>query len=182
MYIIEIRANVHTTGCKMDSDDEPKTYTELTPVTLQSPQGSRTEVKVPVTPRSTEHTSVQATGINSYDAFTAIPIETYGAEANNDSSLGGYCGGEAAQGGGDDGQNGQYDESYLENTVYKTFVSIYRGLPKEMFVSNSSRKLAHIVYIEKTEISMVAGSCCSSIRTFRICLSQNWKTTRNQFG
>ena len=29
---------------------------------------------------------------------------------------------------------------------------------------------------------MVAGSCCSSIRTFRICLSQNWKTTRNQFG
>ena len=30
--------------------------------------------------------------------------------------------------------------------------------------------------------SMVAGSCCSSIRTFRICLSQNWKTTRNQFG
>ena len=47
---------------------------------------------------------------------------------------------------------------------------------------DSSRKLAHIVYIEKTEISMVAGSCCSSIRTFRICLSQNWKTTRNQFG
>ena len=38
----------------------------------------------------------------------------------------------------------------------------------------------YIVYIEKTEISMVAGSCC--IRTFRICLSQNWKTTRNQFG
>ena len=38
------------------------------------------------------------------------------------------------------------------------------------------------MYIEKTEISMVAGSCCSSIRTFRICLSQNWKTTRNQFG
>ena len=34
----------------------------------------------------------------------------------------------------------------------------------------------------KDEISMVAGSCCSSIRTFRICLSQNWKTTRNQFG
>ena len=31
-------------------------------------------------------------------------------------------------------------------------------------------------------MSMVAGSCCSSIRTFRICLSQNWKTTRNQFG
>ena len=49
-------------------------------------------------------------------------------------------------------------------------------------LQNSSRKLAHIVYIEKTEISMVAGSCCSSIRTFRICLSQNWKTTRNQFG
>ena len=44
-------------------------------------------------------------------------------------------------------------------------------------LQNSSRKLAHIVYIEKTEISMVAGSCCSSI-----CLSQNWKTTRNQFG
>ena len=40
-------------------------------------------------------------------------------------------------------------------------------------LQNSSRKLAHIVYIEKTEISMVAGSCCSSIRTFRICLSQN---------
>ena len=30
----------------------------------------------------------------------------------------------------------------------------------------------HIVYIEKTEISMVAGSCCSSIRTFRICLTE----------
>ena len=29
---------------------------------------------------------------------------------------------------------------------------------------------------------MMAGSCCSSIRTFRICLSQNWKTTLNQFG
>ena len=29
---------------------------------------------------------------------------------------------------------------------------------------------------------MVAGSCCLSIRTFRICLSQNWKTTRTQFG
>ena len=28
---------------------------------------------------------------------------------------------------------------------------------------------------------MVAGSCCLSIRTFRICLSQNWKTTQNQF-
>ena len=38
------------------------------------------------------------------------------------------------------------------------------------------------VYIEKTEITMMAGSCCSSIRIFRICLSQNWKTTRNQFG
>ena len=38
------------------------------------------------------------------------------------------------------------------------------------------------MYIEKTEISMVVGSSCSSIRTFRICLSQNWKTTRNQFG
>ena len=37
------------------------------------------------------------------------------------------------------------------------------------------------MYIEKTEISMVAGSCCWSIRSFRICLSQNWKTTRNQF-
>ena len=49
-------------------------------------------------------------------------------------------------------------------------------------LQNSSQKLAHIVYIEKTEISMVEGSCCSSIRTFRICLSQNWKTTRNQFG
>ena len=49
-------------------------------------------------------------------------------------------------------------------------------------LQKSSRKLAHIVYIEKTEISMVAGSCCSSITTFRICLSQNWKTTRNQFG
>ena len=45
-----------------------------------------------------------------------------------------------------------------------------------------SLKLAHKVYIEKTEISMVAWSRCSSIRTFRICLSQNWKTTRNQFG
>ena len=49
-------------------------------------------------------------------------------------------------------------------------------------LQNSSRKLAHIVYIQKTEISMVAGSCCSSIKTCRICLSQNWKTTRNQFG
>ena len=29
---------------------------------------------------------------------------------------------------------------------------------------------------------MVAGSCCSSIKTFCICLSQNWKTTRNQLG
>ena len=29
--------------------------------------------------------------------------------------------------------------------------------------------------------NLVAGSCCSSIRTFRICLSQNWQTTRNQF-
>ena len=48
-------------------------------------------------------------------------------------------------------------------------------------LQNASRKLAHVVYIEKTEISMVAGSCCSSIRTFRICLSQNWKTTRNKF-
>ena len=28
----------------------------------------------------------------------------------------------------------------------------------------------------------VAGSCCSSIRTFRICQSQNWKTTSNQVG
>ena len=45
----------------------------------------------------------------------------------------------------------------------------------------TSRKFAHIVYIEKTE-TMVAGSCCSSIRAFRMCLSQNWKTTRNQFG
>ena len=46
-------------------------------------------------------------------------------------------------------------------------------------LQNSSRKLAHIVYIyiEKTEISIVAWSCCSSIKTFRICLSQNWKTT-----
>ena len=41
---------------------------------------------------------------------------------------------------------------------------------------------AHIMYIKKTEISMVAGSCCSSIRTFHIWLSQNWKTTRNQSG
>ena len=40
---------------------------------------------------------------------------------------------------------------------------------------------AHIVYIEKTEVSMVAEPCCSSIRTFRICLSQNWKTIQNQF-
>ena len=33
-----------------------------------------------------------------------------------------------------------------------------------------------IVNIEKTEISMMAGSCCSSIESIRICLSQNWKT------
>ena len=33
--------------------------------------------------------------------------------------------------------------------------------------------------VYRKEISMVAGSCWSSIRTFRICLSQNWKTTRN---
>ena len=26
------------------------------------------------------------------------------------------------------------------------------------------------------------GAICSSIRTFNICLSQNWKTTGNQFG
>ena len=51
-----------------------------------------------------------------------------------------------------------------------------------LHLQNSSRRLAHIMYIEKTEISMVTGSCCSSIRTFRICLPQNWKTTRNQFG
>ena len=50
------------------------------------------------------------------------------------------------------------------------------------FYCNSSRKLAHIVYIEKTEIPMVAGLCFLSIWTFRICPSQNWKTTRNQFG
>ena len=31
---------------------------------------------------------------------------------------------------------------------------------------------AHIVYKKKIEISMVAGSCCLSIRTFRICLSE----------
>ena len=49
-------------------------------------------------------------------------------------------------------------------------------------ISELFREICHIVYIEKTEISMVAGLCCSSIRTFRICLSQNWKTTRNQFG
>ena len=28
------------------------------------------------------------------------------------------------------------------------------------------------MYTENTEISMVAGSCCSSIKTFRLCLSQ----------
>ena len=31
---------------------------------------------------------------------------------------------------------------------------------------------AHIVYKKKIEISMVAGSCCLSTRTFRICLSE----------
>ena len=69
-----------------------------------------------------------------------------------------------------------------------TFISHMLSLSKKpkstvlLQLQNSSRKLAHIVYIEKTEISMEAGSCCSSIKTFRICLSQNWKTTRNQFG
>ena len=44
------------------------------------------------------------------------------------------------------------------------------------------RKTCPYSVYRKTEISMVAGSYCSSIKTFRICLSQNWKTTRNQFG
>ena len=41
----------------MNSEEETRTYTELTPVMLETSQGYRTEVKVPVTPRGIESTN-----------------------------------------------------------------------------------------------------------------------------
>ena len=59
----------------MDSDKETRTYTELTPVMLETSQGYHTEVKVTITPcaiESIESTNGETTGAESYDIFTAV--------------------------------------------------------------------------------------------------------------
>ena len=56
----------------MESEDETRTYTELTPVILETSQGCHTEVKFPLPPRITEATNDEATGADSYETFTAM--------------------------------------------------------------------------------------------------------------
>ena len=88
----------------MESDDEPRTYAELTPVTLMSPNGSRTEVKVPYTPHRTEG------GVNT-DSCTVNGIDGC-IDAMNMGITNGVRDGAVAQGGDDSAQNG---ETYIEN-------------------------------------------------------------------
>ena len=100
----------------MDSEEETKQYTELTPVMLETSQGFRTEVKIPYISQSPEYTSAQnleaysCTNVNDAD-------QTYDAEETNYSNR--------------QDDDGDYDE----NIVYKGLVALYRGLPKEMFVN-----------------------------------------------
>ena len=112
----------------MESDDEPRTYAELTPVSLTSPNGSRTEVKIPYTPHRTEG------GVNT-DSCTVNGIDSC-IDTMNMGITYGVSDGAVAQGGADSEQNG---ETYLENETYKSLVTTYRGIPREMFVSKVLR-------------------------------------------
>ena len=113
----------------MESDTETKQYTELTPVMLQTSQGYRTEVKVPVTPSFHESTPIRTEGANSSETLTsnymscsylAVP---HTSDENIAESLGVEC---------EEGQDGNI---YVENSVYNSLVALYRGLPKEMFIN-----------------------------------------------
>ena len=118
----------------MDSEEETRIYTELTPVMLETSQGYRTEVKVPVTPRgieSIECTNVDTTGADSYDTFTAVATcnisqSDYSMYVSN--SVGApdevYVKTES-----------QNEDDYNDNIVYNGLVALYRGLPKEMFIN-----------------------------------------------
>ena len=109
-------------------------YTELTPVILETSQGYRTEVKVPVTPRgneSIECTNGETTDADSYDTFTAmatcnISQSDYSMHVSN--SVGApdevYVKTES-----------QNEDDYNDNIVYNGLVALNRGLPKEMFIN-----------------------------------------------
>ena len=132
----------------MEFDDEQKQYAELTPVVLESPDGSRTEAKVPYSTHSEDNTPVHTTG-NSFDSsFSARPFNTNemvptsyahrrsgdvnGGVSGNDSTS---CDdGRTVDVGNDDGDR-EHDGGYVENAVYRELVLLFRELPKEMFVN-----------------------------------------------
>ena len=115
----------------MDSEEETRTYTELTPVMLETSQGYRTEVKVPVTPRGIESTNGETTGADAYDTFTAVATCNI---AQSDYSLHIFNGAGAP----DEAcvkTESQNEDDYNDNIVYNGLVALYRGLPKEMFIN-----------------------------------------------
>ena len=100
----------------MDSEEETKQYTELSPVMLETSQGFRTEVKIPYISQSPEYTSAQTLEANSCNNVTDAD-KTYEAEETN------YV------------KRQDDDGDYDENKVYKCLVALYRGFPKEMLLT-----------------------------------------------
>ena len=115
----------------MDSGEETRTYTELTPVMLETSQGYRTEVKVPVTPRGIESTKGETTGADAYDTFTAVATCNI---AQGDYSLHIFNGAGAPDEASVKTES-QNEDDYNDNIVYNGLVALYRGLPKEMFIN-----------------------------------------------
>ena len=118
----------------MESEDETRTYTELTPVILETSQGYHTEVKVPLPPRITEATNDEATGADSYETFTAVAtcnISQNDCSMHVDNRVG--AANEAYI--KIEGQNEDECNECNDNIVYNGLVALYRGLPKEMFVN-----------------------------------------------
>ena len=118
----------------IDSEEEPRTYTELTPVMLETSQGYHTEVKVPVTHRgieSTKSTNGETTGADSYDTFTAVTtcnISQSDYSMHVSRSVGApdevYVKTES-----------QNEDDYNANILYNGLVTLYRGLHKDMFIN-----------------------------------------------
>ncbi|MCG8048789.1 MAG: hypothetical protein N0E48_24800 [Candidatus Thiodiazotropha endolucinida] len=131
----------------MEQQTGEKKYTELTPVMLESPQGSRTDVKVPYSTHSEDNTSINGNLLES--SFTARPLNTSEIASPLDAhrrSRDVTCGAtgtdqsnERNVDAGNDPENvygdGEQEDAYVENAVYRELVLLFRELPKEMFVN-----------------------------------------------
>ena len=135
----------------MDSDEEStKEYAELTPVMLETLDGEQTEVKVPFTSSKDLQNTVESaaaaplpddTSSNNRVSFASCNIDSAGytgTENYSQDNMGvraaikvetdDYCG-------ANDGGEICDDDDSEEFAVYRGLQLLFRGLPKEMFVS-----------------------------------------------